>query len=385
MNENFQELLRLYKEGNLDEAQARLVEDEIQRVSAIMEYVQEEENDFWDPLKQENLEEIKPAISASPQFKRRVNTRIIGTTALTVLAVWITLAVLTLLTSRVMTSLFAMDYKESYVERSAFTQVVEMFHPDYRFASSYNTVSPFARSSIGVQLIRTVGHTTLDNKDIEVEYRMGQPKKRTDMDEMLHYPMVEEYANLSGGEPSGLESFTILKNAPSGTTAKVLILYKEPISPEALKTRYLDPLFATSPDGVLQEVATPLAVVDNGLVIANPSYYRYTPVYPYDPDQKMINEQRGALQSTFEAYDDQAHVDSFIGNLQILQEHEALLEVLFHESFLDTVDLDKAISNVRSNGLRYVGVYINADTKALLQFQEDPNIHGMQVLSIVLW
>src|SRR5690554_2185162 len=144
MKRYVEEQLALYKEGKLDHEQSLKVEEEIARISAILDHIKNEEDEMWEELKNEVPAKDTTNFESPVKWKRRVNAKIIATTAFTALAVWIAFVVIVFASSRIVTGLFALDQEESYVERSAFTQIVQMFQPDYEFSSSKSTSGLFA-------------------------------------------------------------------------------------------------------------------------------------------------------------------------------------------------------------------------------------------------
>ncbi|MBF7095644.1 anti sigma factor C-terminal domain-containing protein [Alkalibacter mobilis] len=382
MSENFREMLDLYKSGKLEAQEATRLENEITKVSAIMDYLNEEDETLWselqDSLSKGDLENnTKPA-----NFKRKVNIRIIATTAATVIFIMALTVLLTFFAGRATSSLFGFDYKEAYVERATLAQITEMFHPNYDVGSSYGTSSLFARQSMGVDLNNTVGHTQIDSKEIVVNYRLGSPKSSNISDSMLFYYEKENFASLTGIPSDPVSGFDPLETAPAGTKAKVLILFKTELTPKEINDNFIEEL-DTDPNDPLQ--ITPLTLVSSEIVVANPSYYGYTPVYPYGEDQKDVNENRGELQAVFESYDNQAHTDSLVKNLQMLQTNDALLATLYHDELLALMDIDKAIEEIEQTGVKYFGAFITADTKDILKFKGDPIVHSISVENIVLW
>lgn len=381
----FQEKLSLYREGRLNPDEAKEIEEEIKKVSAILDYVQEEEIQFTKDLSME-----EPYISPLPpvdpkKIKRQINLRIVATTALTAVFVWMALIALYFLGSKIVTSLFAMDGPDAYVERSALTQIVELFQPDYHVRTSHNSSSTYARGTFGVGYERRIGHNAMDERELTIEYRFGKPKQLWETSYRMDYLTLDAFGDPSDMEGYAEESFAILERAPSGTTSKVFILFQNPLTPEEMKAQFLDPLYPDLQEGLVDSLATPLVVVDSKLVLAHANYYDYTDQYPFDPSFQEQNEKLPGLHQAFDAYDNQTHTDSMIGNLHLLKDREALLEVLFYKDFLKAVDLDAAIASLEKEGVRYFGAYFEADTKSILSLQSNPNVYSMMVEQIVLW
>lgn len=225
----------------------------------------------------------------------------------------------------------------------------------------------------------------MDERELTLEYRFGKPKQLWETSYRMDCLTVDAFGNPADMEGYAKESFAILDRAPSGTTSKVFILFKNPLTPQEMKAQFLDPLYPNLQEGLVDSLVTPLVLVDSKLVLAHANYYDYTDQYPFDPSFQEQNEKRPGLHQAFDAYENQNHTDSMIGNLQLLKDREVLLDVLFYENFLEDVDLDAAIKTLEKEGVRYFGAYFEADTKSILSLQDNPNVHSMMVEQIVLW
>ncbi|MFT5872747.1 MAG: hypothetical protein ACI8WT_001683 [Clostridium sp.] len=87
MNNKFQEKLNLYKDGKLSQNEIIQIECDINKFTAMMDYISDDDKAFLEelkqPLPQGNTKENKP----SKLLKRRVNFRIIKMTAISVLSI----------------------------------------------------------------------------------------------------------------------------------------------------------------------------------------------------------------------------------------------------------------------------------------------------------
>lgn len=91
MNSEFQEKLKLYKEGKLNKEEVSEIESSIDKFIAISDYLNNDEKDFFEELKQQNISEGN---ITDKSLKLRINLRII---LLTVSSVIFALLVLILL------------------------------------------------------------------------------------------------------------------------------------------------------------------------------------------------------------------------------------------------------------------------------------------------
>jgi len=384
MNNEFQEKLQLYKEGKLSQNVMAEIECEIDKFTAITDYLNDDDKAFLEELKQQiptdNGEENRP----TKILKRRVNLRIIMMTAISVLSILIIIIFLYFLTSKITTSLFALNIKESYVKRAAIVQLAEMFHPQYESHRSGVDKSPFAQQNIHVSLDNTVGNTLIDETEIKVSYSFGRPVK-SETSVALPLLQIEDLALLNSHESDPISGFKILEKAPQGTKAKILVEFNKPLTPEQLKEHFINQISIvdTTPLEII-----PLTSIGSKFVITNPSYYQFTPIYPYDNINKKNAKQiqdNNLKQTQYENMDNQTHKESFISNLNLIKSNKRLLQVMYYDDMFENINIDDIIKQVENNGVQYVGVYISADCKELLKLKDNAMIHCVRVQNIVVW
>lgn len=386
MNNEFQEKLQLYKEGKLSQNELAEIEFEIDKFTAMMDYLNDDDKAFIEELTQQipvgNGKENNPA----KLLKRRVNLRIILITAISVCSVLIAIMFLYFTTSKIVTSIFALDYKESYVKRAAVSQLVQMFNPQYESHSSGSTLSPFAQQNINVPLDNTVGNTLIKETEIRVRFSLGRPVRSEAAFDFSLQPMERSsmlYTDES--DPNPIPDFTTLEKAPQGTKAKILITFNKALTPQQLKEQFINQINAedTSPLKF-----TPLAAMNSDYILANPSYYSFTPFYPYNKSNNNYAkyfESNHLKQIQYDNMDDKAHSESFISNLNLMKTNKRLLQVMYYEDMFENTNIDDTIKYIENNGVKYVGMYISADSKELLKLKSNPLIQGVQVESIVVW
>lgn len=382
MNNEFQEKLQLYKEGKLSQNEVAEIECEIDKFTAIMDYLNDEDKIFLEELKQQipadNALEPNPAIL----FKRKVNLRIIVTTAISVFAVLSIIIFLYFSASNIATSLFGLNYKEAFVKREAIVQLAQIFHPQYESNESSVSKLPFAQQNIRVSLNNTVGHTILDKTELYVRYSFGKPVRSEIATVVPPLIGIEDFSFLNRRESDSLSGFEILENAPQGTKAKVLVEFNKALTPEQLKEHFINQI--DTADNTPLEI-TPLAVIGSKFVIANPSYYEFRPVYPYDKNNAKQMEGYDLKQNQYVNMDNQTHKESFIGNLNLIKSNQRLLQVMYYEDMFEIMNIDSIIKHVENNGVEYMGMYISADSKELLKLKGNPMIYCLRVENIVVW
>lgn len=381
MNKEFQEKLQLYKEGKLNQNEVTEIESEIDKFIAIMDYLSDDDKVFWEELKQYIPPDHKEANKPDKLLKHRVNLRIVMMTGISVLTALIVMIFLSFLTSNIASSLFGLDYKEAYVKREAIVQLAEMFHPQYESHGSGVDNSLFAQQNIRVSLDNTVGNTQIDETELSVKYSFGKPVRSGTTAMIPPLLSMEDFALLNGHEPDALSGFRILEKAPQGTMAKVFVEFNKALTPEQLKEIFINQLSTVD---ITPLKITPLAAAGSNFVLANPSHYKFTPVYPYGDNTKQL-EDIGLKQNQYESMDDQAHKESFIGNLNLIKSNKKLLQVMYYEEILENINIDDIIKHVENSGVEYVGVYISADSKELSMLKGNPLIHCLRVENIVVW
>lgn len=387
MNNEFHEKLQLYKEGKLSPSEMAEIESEIDKFAAMIDYLNGDDKAFLEELKEQipvdNGEENRPA----KILKRKVNLRIIVLTAISAFSVLILTIFLFFSIGKITTSLFSFDYKESFVKSAIIGQLVEMFHPQYEIADSSMSKSPFAQQNIDVSLKSTVGNTLIDRTKINVRYSFGKPIK-TESSVSIPLLQIEDLNLLNSHGSNSIWGFKILEKAPQGTKAKIFVEFNKPLTPEQLKEHFLNQISIV--DTAPLEI-TPLTTLGSRIVLANPSFYQFTPVFPFGNNKKNNKKNAKQLddnnlkQTLFENMDNQAQKESFIGNLNLIKSNKRLLQIMYSDEIFDKINIDDIIKQVENNGVQYVGVYISADSKELLKLKDNPLIKSVIVENIVVW
>lgn len=381
MNKEFQEKLHLYKEGKLDRNETAEIENEIDKFNAIWDYINDDDKEFLEELRQEMPPDNTKENSPVKVFKRKVNFRIIMMSAITVFSASIIFIFLYFLASRITSSLFELNYKEVFVKREIIVQLAEMFHPQYKSNRSSVNKSLFAQQSIQVYLDNTVGNTKIDETEISVKYSFGKPV-RSGTAKVPFFLPNEDFFSFRNHESYPESGFKILENAPQGTKAKIFVEFNKVLTPKQLKENLINQIAVedTAPLDI-----TPVTLIDSKFVIANPSYYKFRPVYPYDSNNAKYFEGNSSKQDQYENMDDQAHKESLIDNLKLIKDNQELLQAMYNNDIFKDINIDAAIENVEKNGAQYVGMYISADSKELLKLKGNPLIHCIRVENIVVW
>ncbi len=381
MSNEFQEKLQLYKEGKLNQDEMAEIESEIDKFISISDYLNKDEMAFLEELKQQMPSGSGEENRIAKQLKHRVNLRIILITAFSVFIAFVVFISIYFAASKITTSWFGLDYKESYVKRETMIQLALMFQPKYKSSKSGVDSSLFAQQNIRVSLDNTVGNTKIDETEISVRYSLGKPVKlgTTVVPPLIFddfpYPVItHESASVSG--------FKVLENAPQGTKAKIFVEFNKALTAQQIKEHFINEISNT--DTAPLDI-TPIAAIGSEFVLANPSYYRFTPVFPYDKNNAKQLEGKGLKQKQYENMEDQAHKESLIGNLNLIKSNLRLLQVMYHEDMFENINIDDMIKHVEDNGVEYVGMYISADSKELLNLKGNPFIHCLRVQNIVIW
>ncbi|MBE6068407.1 MAG: hypothetical protein E7211_12065 [Clostridium lundense] len=380
MSNDFEGKLQLYKEGKLNQDEIAKIESDIDKFIAISDYLNNDEMDFLEEMKQNT-----PTINGDDNriaklLKRKVNLRIIMITAFSFFSALVIFIFIYFTASKITTSWFALDYKESYVKRETMVQLSQMFQPKYKSYRSGVDTSNFAQQNIKVSLENTIGNTKIDETEIIVRYSLGKPvKSRTTVVPPL---IFEDFSYLVAHESDSISGFKVLENAPQGTKAKILVEFNKALTAQQIKEHFINKIsnIDTEPLDI-----TPIASIDSKFVLANPSYYQVRSVFPYDVNNAKKLEGTGLKQNQYENMDDEAHKESLIGNLNLIKNNLGLLQSMYYEDMFKNINIDDMIKHVEDNGAEYVGMYISADSKELLNLKGNPLIHCMRVDNIVLW
>ncbi|RYD06537.1 hypothetical protein N752_04205 [Desulforamulus aquiferis] len=136
MSNEFQEKLKLYNEGKLNQDEMSKIESEINKFIAISDYLNNDEKEFLEELKQQMQPDIRKENRIAKLLKRKVNLRIILLTAFSSFFILVVFIFIYFTASRITTSLFALDHKEIYAKREAMVQLAQMFQPQYKSSES---------------------------------------------------------------------------------------------------------------------------------------------------------------------------------------------------------------------------------------------------------
>ncbi|MBS4539431.1 anti sigma factor C-terminal domain-containing protein [Clostridium sp. D2Q-11] len=379
MNNEFQEKLHLYKEGKLTPKEMIEIEEEIDRFIAIQDYLDNDEKKFFEELKQQIPIQQKEKNKNTRIIKRKVNLRILTLTTITGLCIGTLIIALYILASNITTSLFELDHKEAYVERATIVQLTEIFHPQYDSHRSGVQKLPFAKQNFVVSLQNFLGNTLIDESSISIRYNFGKPKKLQGSTKELQLLPIDDPSWIDNPEYSLLSGFDPLQNAPSGTKAKIFVGFNRALTPQQIKKNFMNPLNIDFND------ITPLVTIDSKYIIANASYYQFTPVFPYDANNAEQLEDKPLKLSQYENMDNQAHQESLIGNLNLIKNNKRLLQIMYYQDMFEDINIDAIINQVENEGVEYIGMYISADSKELLKLKDNPYIHFITVENIVIW
>lgn len=383
MNNEFHEKLLLYKEDKLSQNEMEEIEIEIDKFTAMMDYLNDEDKAFIEEIKQQIPVDKGEENKSTRIIKRKVNLRIIMMTAITAFSLIIIMVFLFLSIAKITTSLFALDHEETYVKRETVAHLAEMFHPQYEIRNSSMDKSLFAQQKINVSLDSTVGNTLIDKIEINVRYSFGKPVQ-SETSVAASLSEIWDLALFNNHESDPISGFKILEKAPQGTKAKIFVEFNKPLTPEQLKEHFINQIniVDTSPSEI-----TPLTTIGSKFALTNPSFFQFTPVFPYGNDKKNAKQidDNNLKQTLFENMDNQAQKESFIGNLNLIKSNKRLLQVMYYDEMFDNINIDDIIKQVENNGVQYVGMYISADSKELLQLKNNPLIHYVSVENIVVW
>ena len=380
MSNEFQEKLQLYKEGKLNQDEVAEIESEIDKFIALSDYLNNDEKEFLEELKQQMPASSREKNRNDKLLKRRVNLRIIMITAFSAFSALVIFILIYFAASKITTTWFGLDYKEAYVRRETMVQFAQMFQPKYKSNRSGVDTSLFAQQNISVYLENTVGNTKIDETEISVRYSLGKPVRSGTT---VVAPLIfDDFPHLVTHEPDPISGFKVLENAPQGTKAKIFVEFNKALTSQQIKEHFINKISNIDTSAL---DFTPIAAIGSDLVLANPSYYQCRPIFPYDKNNAKQLEDNSLKQNQYENMDDQAHKESLIGNLNLIKNNLSLLQVMYYDDMFKNTNFDDLIKQVENNGAEYVGMYISADSKELLKLKGSPFIHCMGVQNLVIW
>lgn len=380
MSNDFEEKLQLYKKGKLNQDEIAQIECDIDKFIAISDYLNNDEMDFLEEMKQNTPAGNVDDNRIAKLLKRRVNLKIIMLTAFSFFSALVIFIFIYFTASKITTPWFGLDYKEAYVKREIMVQLSQMFQPKYKSYRSGVDTSNFAQQNIKVSLENTIGNTKIDETEISVRYSFGKPvKSRTTVVPPL---IFEDFSHFVAHESDSISGFKVLENAPKGTKAKIFVEFNKALTSQQIKENFINKI--SNIDTASLDI-TPIASIDSKFVLANPSYYQVRSIFPYDANNTKQLEGNGLKQNQYENMDDKAHKESLIGNLNLIKSNLKLLQSMYYEDMFKNINIDDMIKHVEDNGAEYVGMYISADSKELLNLKGSPLIHCMGVENIVIW
>lgn len=383
MSEDFRLKLELYRDGKLSAAERAFMEEEIERYSAIKDYLEEKDEQMIADLKKELDREAPTETSFSKRINRKMVAKIIRLSLITVLVCLIVLPMLYLAVMSFLGNAFRVDSNEFTADSVFSAQFMNMAFPQVRSGRAGDHTE-FYKQTFTLTYTDGLSHKA-QAAELAVNYSFGKLKKpekppeerlQTFSTDDFHALNPQTYFNPDSSE------WNYLEEAPAGTKARIFVAFKSGLSPqkafEALGKQY----FQNESDNSI------LMLADTGstIVMANTD-----PAYFYEQKNKSVSKQSELEYiNKYNNGDNEIHKEVFLYGLNQIKKHSNIAgyivenysygagKVLFH-------NIGTMLSYVEENGVQYVGAVITGDTKELLELKNNPQVYACRVYDIVVW
>ncbi len=365
MCEDFKEKLDLFREGKLSPEAAGEIQLELDRYTAIKEYLDEQDNTFVEELKVEMERNVPSGDSVVKKINKRIVFKISKISIVTILVCVILLPMLYLSVLSVLGSTFRVD-SDRFLQEQDFTRYfIHMAFPEV-YSPGGNNSTDFYKQTFTCKLVKGIGHEA-DQQNIEVRYFLGKLKKpEIQLDERLNYYSGEMFHAVDPKADFKSTDWGYLEKAPAGTRAQIFITFKDKFTPEQTRSVLGDQYFKPGRDFTVDL----LAYTGSSLILANTYYY---------------NQNRNPFSNT----NNETHKEVMLFGLKQIKKFKNiagyLSENYTYDMEEDFSDIDINIEYVEKNGVQYVGAIISGDAKELLNLKSNSEIAACRVEDIVVW
>ncbi|OPX44951.1 putative anti-sigma-M factor YhdL [Ruminiclostridium hungatei] len=380
MTEDFKEKLDLYKKGELSNEEAEKVECELDRFTAMSEYLRQEEKLFEAELKAGLDSGVPSEKLTGKRINRRMVARIARVTVITLLACIVIVPLLYLSLMSVLGSVFRIDEDRFAQEQHFASDFIHMAFPDKAVIGGRNSTQ-FYKQDFSCELTKGISREA-GRLELSVSYSFGRLKKpRVSLEEKLSYYNRDLFYAVNKDTYFNPTEWSLLEKAPSGTNAQIFVTYRHKLTPgeakAALGAQYFLPSGGFTVD-MLADTGSTLALANY-----NPSYY-----YIINNGNSSKMDDTDFINS-FDSYDDETHKEVMLYGLEKIKENEHLASYI-SEYYTNggrqaLGDTGKMLEYVKNNGVLYIGAVISGDAKELLKLKENPEIYSCRVDEITVW
>lgn len=378
MSNDFKEKLQLYKEGMLNEAEAALIEKEIERYEAIREYLDDDE--IIHRCKEEMNSKVPEVSSVGKNINKKMVSKIISLSLATIFACLIIIPMLYISTVSLVGRATRIDSSRFAQERNFAEQFLKMSFPQVTTVGGSDHTE-FHKQNFTCNYLEGIGRKAQIGK-IEVNYSFGKLKKpKHTTNERLQFFYSDRFYAVNPKTYFNSTEWDYLSKAPEGTNAQIFITFKSKFNPQQVVTALGEQYF----DSQKNFNITMLTDINSEIVISN-----INPAYFYEGNRTSISKQDELnYMNKFNAYENDVQKQVLLYGLKQIKNHKNIADYITgnYSGELELVfeDIDGSISYVEKNGVQYIGALITGDTKELLKLKDNPNIFACSVEDLVVW
>ncbi len=376
MSEDFKERLDLYKKGELSNEEAEKIEGELDRFTAMSEYLRQEEKLFEAELKAELDSRVPAEKLTGKRINRKMVARIAKVTITTLLACIVIVPMLYLTTMSVLGGIFRID-GDGFAKRQHFANdFIHMAFPEKAVVGGRNSTQ-FYKQDFSWEFTNGIGKKA-DRLELSVSYSFGRLKNPgIVLEEKLSYYKRDLFYAVNKDTSFNPMEWNLLEKAPSGTSAQIFVTYRHKLKPKEAKAA-LGAQYFRQAGGFTVDM---LADTGSTLALANSNPSNYYNISSKTSETDFIN--------SFYSYDNEIHKEIMLYGLENIKENEDLAsyisEYYTNDGRQALGDTGKMLEYVKNNGVLYIGAVISGDAKELLKLKENPEIYSCRVEEITVW
>jgi hypothetical protein len=379
MSDDFIKKLQLYKDGKLSGPDEALIEKEIEKYTAIRDYL-DDDGEFLGKLKEEIDHTSSEEGSIGKKINRKMIKKIVGLSLATIIACLILIPVLYISVSSLLGRAFRVESNRFAQEENFARQFLNMAFPQVT-STGGSDHTEFYNQQFTCNYIKGISRKEISG-EIEVKYSFGKLKKPTNTtDEHLQFLEKDKFYAANSQTYFNNSEWEYLERAPEGTKARIFITFKSKLSPRQAFTSLGEQYF-NQQRGFNMNM---LADIDSEIVIGN-----VDPVYWYSQNKNSASKQDELdYIKKFNACDNDTHKQVLLFGLNQIKKYRNISDYIaanyVNNDETPFKNIDGSISYVEKNGVQYVGALITGDTKELLKLKSNPDIYACSVEDIVVW
>jgi hypothetical protein len=375
MSEEFKRKLESYEKGELSGAELEAFEQELAKLEAYQEYLQEN----GEPNRADDAKQVK--ILRRGKWKARFQT------ALTALSLFIVFTIV----SGILTNVYYAWGKPNRVDvyRNIIDHTLTITDPYGYLGGTSTGVKPYFGLEATRPLSKVIGHERFEVGELHVNFLfsfMTQSERkffgRTSQDRpSFRYP---------GAGPAGKSDWPRLEALPEGTVVSAYVSFSRLMETQDV----LDAFEGKNMDLVWLAVDTGIEADDSRSGIPEPPIgFPSSPIWHEDDFivKERKEEKRGwfggktvsqiAVSPEYETGDPGVLQQQFMKTLEFLARHERMANKLVS----GRLQLAERLDYLREHGFHHYGVVITGPTKELLKLRNEAWVAAIEVDEAALW